>query len=63
MIRLTVVELEKIWGKKQFFLSCLLLLALELFLMWYTNLPGEDRAGLSAYKEEKEKFGEMIARV
>ena len=44
MIRLTGFELGKIWGKKRFLLSCLILLALDFFLLWYTNLPGESRA-------------------
>ena len=49
MFRLTGFELEKLWGKRRFRLSCLLLLLLELFLMWYTTLPAEGKAGLSAY--------------
>lgn len=59
MIRLTAFELEKIWGKKRFLLSCLLLLALDLFLLWYTNLPGEDRAGLAAYKAFQREISDM----
>lgn len=50
MFRLTGFELEKIWGNRRFQLSCLLLVLLELFLLWYTALPDEGEAGLSAYK-------------
>lgn len=59
MIRLTGFELEKIWGKKRFLLSCLILLALDVFLLWYTSLPGEDRAGLSAYRVFQEEISDM----
>ena len=56
MFRLTGFELEKLWGKRRFRLSCLLLLLLELFLMWYTTLPAEGKAGLSAYKAFQSRF-------
>ena len=59
MIRLTGFELGKIWGKKRFLLSCLILLALDFFLLWYTNLPGESRAGLSAYKAFQREISDM----
>ena len=59
MFRLTGFELEKLWGKRRFRLSCLLLLLLELFLMWYTTLPAEGKAGLSAYKAFQKQISAM----
>lgn len=59
MFRLTGFELEKIWGRRRFQLSCLLLVLLELFLLWYTTLPDEGKAGLSAYKAFQGQIAEM----
>lgn len=59
MFRLTGFELEKIWGNRRFQLSCLLLVLLELFLLWYTALPDEGEAGLSAYKAFQRKIQGM----
>lgn len=59
MFRLTGFELEKIWGNRRFQLSCLLLIGLELFLMWYTTLPDEGEAGLSAYKAFQRQIADM----
>lgn len=59
MFRLTGFELEKIWGNRRFQLSCLLLVLLELFLLWYTALPDEGEAGLSAYKAFQRQIKNM----
>lgn len=57
MMRLTMYELSKIWRKKSFFLSTCILLAVNLFLLWYINLPDAVTPPLSAYKA----FGEDIS--
>ena len=50
MFGLTCFELLKIW-KKRSFLACLgILLALNLFMLWYGNLPKEGKPPLSAYR-------------
>lgn len=50
MIRYLFFELGKIWRKRSFLLSVCLLLLINLFLLWYTSLPGESTPALSAYK-------------
>ena len=50
MFRLAGYELWKIWGGRSFRLSVCVLLLLNLFLLWYGNLPGEDTPPLAAYK-------------
>ena len=50
MMRLSLFELSKIWRKKSFILSVCILLAINLFLLWYTNLPDAETPSLSAYK-------------
>ncbi len=50
MMRLSLFELSKIWRKRSFILSICLLLAINLFLLWYTNLPEAETPPLSAYK-------------
>lgn len=57
MLRLTAFELRKIWGKPSFILALCMLLFVNLFLLWYVNLPGEASPPLSAYKA----FGSDIA--
>ena len=43
-------ELKKIWNKKSFvFITCLLLI-INIFFLWYTNLENEKRPSLSSYK-------------
>ena len=55
MMRLSLFELAKIWTKKSFILSVCILLAINLFLLWYTNLPDAETPPFSAYKAiEKE---------
>lgn len=50
MLRLIPYEFSKIWRKRSFLLSVCVLLLIHLFLLWYTNLPNEETAPLSAYK-------------
>ena len=50
MYRLTCFELDKVWRKRSFLLSVAVLLAINIFLLWYTNLPNNETPPLSAYK-------------
>lgn len=59
MLRLTGAEFYKVWGKRGFLMSCCALLLLNLFLLWYTTLPGETRPGLSAWKKFQQIITEM----
>lgn len=59
MIRLTGAELRKVWGKRGFLLSCIALLTLDLFLLWYAALPGENRPGLSAWRRFQQTINGM----
>ncbi len=56
---LTGYELRKTWGRKSFLASLCLLFFLNLFLLWYHNLPGEGKPGLAAYKRFQEKINGM----
>lgn len=68
MFRLTGFELWKIWGRRNFRLSVCTLLLLNLFLVWYVNLPGEETPSLASYrtfvretaKMSEEEKGEYI---
>ena len=51
MHSLTKYELEKTWGRRNFVLSVCALVLINLFLLWYANLPDESTAPLSAYKK------------
>ena len=51
MQSLTKYELEKTWGQRNFVLSVCALVLINLFLLWYANLPDESTAPLSAYKK------------
>ncbi len=42
MYRLTCFELDKVWRKRSFLLSVAVLLAINIFLLWYTNLPNNE---------------------
>ncbi|MCI8668592.1 MAG: hypothetical protein HFI34_03550 [Lachnospiraceae bacterium] len=66
-MRLIPFEVSKIWRKRSFLLSMCILFLIHLFLLWYTSLPNEKTAPLSAYKRlqtelsgknetEKEKY-------
>ena len=59
MIRLSLFELSKIWRKKSFILSVCILLAINLFLLWYTNLPDAETPPFSAYKAIEEDISLM----
>lgn len=50
MIRLVFFELSKIWKRKRFILSIFVLVMINLFLLWYTNLSDGIEPGLNAYK-------------
>lgn len=50
MLRLIPFELGKIWKKRNFLFAMSVLLLLHLFLLWYTTLPSENTAPLSAYR-------------
>ena len=50
MWSLIYFELKKIWNKKSFiFITCLLLI-INIFFLWYTNLENEKKPSLSSYK-------------
>lgn len=49
-MRLISLEISKIWRKRSFLLSMGVLLLIHIFLLWYTSLPNEKKAPLSAYK-------------
>lgn len=59
MLRLIPFELSKIWRKRSFLLSICVLLSVHLFLLWYTTLPKENRAPLSAWKMLREDLSGM----
>ena len=50
MCRLMCFELDKIWRKPSFLLSVIVLLVINIFLLWYTNLPDNDTPPLSSYQ-------------
>lgn len=50
MYRLTGFELGKIWRKRSFVLSFCVLLILNVFLLWYTNLAKNETPALSSYR-------------
>lgn len=50
MFGLIGFELLKIWKKRSFLACCGILLALNLFMLWYGNLPREGEPPLSAYR-------------
>lgn len=50
MIRLTFFELSKIWKKRSFMFSAILLLFINVFLLWYTALSDGTTPPPSAYK-------------
>ena len=43
MFRLTGFELGKIWGRRSFFVGICVLLLINGFLLWYTNLTDGER--------------------
>lgn len=59
MHRLTLFELEKIWCRRSFLFPMLMLLLLNLFLLWYVTIPGEEEPALHAYKEFENDISDM----
>lgn len=59
MIRLISFELEKIWRKRSFILSMCVLLVVNLFLLWYVNMPDDETPPLRAYKAFSEDIQDM----
>ena len=59
MLRLIPFELYRIWRRPGFILAICSLLLTQLFLLWYTNLPGEDEPGLSARKAVWKQLSDM----
>ena len=59
MLRLTGFELRRIWCRRSFLLGFGALLVLNVFLLWYANLPGEEKPGLSSYKTAQREIAGM----
>lgn len=59
MCSLIKFELEKIWKRRDFAAAVSLLLLINLFLLWYTNLPDENTPPLSAYKAFQKEIDGM----
>lgn len=59
MYRLTYYELRKIWYKRSFVLSVFVLIALNVFLLWYTNIPNDEHAPLASYQSFQNKIKNM----
>lgn len=59
MQSLTKYELIKTWGRRNFALSICALVLINLFLLWYANLPDESTAPLSAHKMFAADIGDM----
>ncbi|MCH5255450.1 MAG: hypothetical protein J1F41_11040, partial [Lachnospiraceae bacterium] len=59
MCRLIGFELQKIWCKRSFLFSICVLLILNVFFLWYTNLGGERRPELSSYKMFQSDIAKM----
>lgn len=62
MIKLLPYELFKIWSKRSFRVFTCVLLILNVFLLWYLNLPSENEPPLSAYKAVCEDVSKMNER-
>ena len=50
MFRLTLNELLKVCKKTSFIIFTCILMTLNLFMMWYLNLPESDSPDLTSYK-------------
>lgn len=59
MMKLLPYELFKVWSKRSFQVFTCVLLLLNVFLLWYLNLPGENEPPLSAYKAVCEDISQM----
>lgn len=52
-------EWEKTWGRPSFVLAICALALINLFLLWYTSLPDQTNAPLSAHRKFMEEIGDM----
>ena len=59
MFSLTGFELRKLWGRRSFLLSICTILLVNIFFLWYANLPEAGEPGLSAYA----KLGQELSGV
>lgn len=59
MVRLTLFELSKVWRRRAFILSALALLAVNVFILWYSSLGSASAPGLSAYKRLRDDISGM----
>lgn len=59
MMKLLLYELFKVWSKRSFQAFTCVLLLLNVFLLWYLNLPSDDEPPLSAYKAVCEAVDNM----
>lgn len=59
MIKLLYYELSKIWHKKSFALSICVLVALNIFLLWYVNIPNNEEMSHFSYKTFQEEIKGM----
>lgn len=59
MRRLIPFELQKIWCRRSFLLLTCVLLAINVFFLWYTNLGGDGEPKLSSYKKFQAQTGKM----
>lgn len=50
MGRLILIELQKVWWKRSFRLAVCVLLFINIFFLWYTNLGGNKTPELDSYK-------------
>lgn len=51
MVKLTLFEVDKIWRKKTFLFAMAILLLINVFLLWYTNLSHGATPELYSYKK------------
>ena len=59
MARLALFELSKVWRRRAFVLSALALLAVNVFILWYSGLGGPSAPGLASYKKLYEDISNM----
>lgn len=59
MNSLTVFELLKVWRKRSFLISVTVILLINIFLLWYTNLSDSTEPELSSYKAFQKDIGSM----
>lgn len=59
MFSLTGFELRKLWGRRSFLLSICTILLVNIFFLWYANLPEAGEPGLSAYAKLGQELSGM----